>query len=220
MKKLVLLIAFLLLSFILQAASWNVGGFAGMRYRSISPDEFSYGLFAEYNDFSLHFSGITSDNFLLTATYDLTVGSTIHNNFIIHSDNVPGDGGFTTLGYVFSQLFAWKWMMLGYGVGIQAGISYSPYSSYLYYSFIPLFDCRVGINTDSFSSVFYCTMVHPETIEWKMTATTGVSAEVRFGKGHSVFADAYIVFDNLIDVSTFVLSGWGVRAGYAYRGML
>ncbi len=219
MKKFILLVVVLLLDIFIYAAEWNVGFFGGVRYRSISPDKFSYGLFAGYDDFSIHFSGISADDFLITATYDLDIGRTIHNNFIIHSDNVPEEGGFSTLSYVFSQLFSWKLMILGYGVGVQTGISYSPFSS-TYYSVIPLFDFRVGIHSDSFFSTIYCTMIHPETMEWKMTATAGAVAEIEIENGHFIFADAYFVFDNLIDVNTLVLSGWGIKAGYIYRGII
>ena len=57
-----------------------------------------------------------------------------------------------------------------------------------------------------------------ETIEWKMVLNSGLSAVIALSEKQSVFVDTFIVLDNLMDVSNYLLSGWALRVGYAYKG--
>ena len=215
MRRISLLFLMLLISSSLFAAAWSFGNFMGVRYRSVSDSLVLYGLEASYDDLSFHFAGLGADDFTASLSYDADVGKTIHNTFILTTDSVPSEGGFATLGYLFSQHFAFSVFRFGYGFGIQGGVSYSPYSD-LFYSLIPLFDLRLGIDTGYFIAELYSTMVHPDATEWKMAITSGLTVEVRSGNS-SIFADGFFTLDNLLDVHTYLLSGFGVKVGYRYR---
>ena len=217
MKRIVSLFACILIPGMLFAVSWSAGWSFGARYRTTAPDLFYYGFDATSEDVSFHFSGIGDDDFSFVSSYDLKVGDTIHNNFIFHTDNVPCEGGFATIGYLFSQQFAWDWFRLGYGIGIQSGISYSPYSP-PFFSCIPLIDLRIGFETGPVCVMIYETMVHPDAMEFRLSATTGITAEFTINENHMIFADGFFELDNIMDCHTFVISGWGVKAGYRYRG--
>ena len=204
---------------VLMASSWSAGSFAGVRYRSTAPDMVLYGVDASAYDASLHFSGIGDDDFSLILSYDLRVGDTIHNRFIFHTDNVPAEGGFATFGYLFSQQFAWSWFRLGYGIGIQAGVSYSPYSE-PFFSLVPLIDLRLGFELGPVRMMVYETMVHKEAMEYRLAAATGATIELSIDEHHMVYADGFFSLDNIMDCHTFSISGWGVSVGYSYRGTI
>ena len=217
MKRRFALFALLLIPYALMAAPWSAGGFAGVRYRSTAPDLVLYGIDASYEGLGLHFSGIGDDDFSLVLGYDLRAGANIHNRFIFHTDNVPGEGGFATIGYLFGQDFAWDWFRLAYGVGVQGSVSYSPFSDPLF-SIIPLLDIRLGFEFAPATVMFYFTMVHPESMEARLNASLGATAEFSITENHHVFLDGFIALDNIMDFHTYPISGWGVSAGYIYRG--
>ena len=58
----------------------------------------------------------------------------------------------------------------------------------------------------------------PDTSEWKLMLSFGARCEVEISDEHLLFADGFIAIDNIMDMSDFTLSGWGVKLGYAYRG--
>lgn len=216
-KRLVsLLIALGLLSSIF-ASEWSIGGSLGLRYRSTSSDLISYGIYTSFDDFSFSASMIGHDVSAFQFRYDADIGKTIHNEFIFHTDIVPSEGGFSTLGYLFSQQFQWSWFFLGYGLGAQSGISYSKYSV-PFYSLIPLFSLDLGVCFDQFSFIFYGTNATHDATEWKLIAALGAKAKMDINKHNSLFMDCFITLDNLMDLTDYTLSGYGVKIGYSYRG--
>ena len=94
---------------------------------------------------------------------------------------------------------------------------YSPFSP-LFFSLIPAYDLRAGFCLSPFSLSIYTTTAMSETIEWKMVLNSGLSAVIALSEKQSVFVDTFIVLDNLMDVSNYLLSGWALRVGYAYKG--
>lgn len=217
LKRISALVLFLAAMTSVSAVSWKAGTFLGARYRSTSSSLFSYGAFAAVDDFSFNFSAIGAEDFAATLSYDLKVGKTIHNYFTIHIDNVPGEGGFSTLSYLFSQHFKSRYLFFSYALGVQGGISYSPFSP-PFFSLIPAYDLRAGFCLSPFSLSIYTTTAMSETIEWKMVLNSGLSAVIALSEKQSIFVDSFIVLDNLMDVSNYLLSGWALRVGYAYKG--
>lgn len=214
----VFLITFTLLS-VLHASTWSAGGSLGVRYRSTAPDLISYGVFSAFDDFSFYVSAIGNDDYAVSLRYDLPVGKTIHNEFIFHTDIASYEGGYSTLGYLFSQRFRWSWFMLGYGVGVQGGVSFSPYSA-PFYSLIPLFQLNAGAAFGPVSILLYGTNATHDAIEWKMMVSLGTAIRVNIDEHNSLFIDGFITLDNLMDMSDYTLSGYGVKIGYSYRGLL
>ena len=196
-KRLVsLLIALGLLSSIF-ASEWSIGGSLGLRYRSTSSDLISYGIYTSFDDFSFSASMIGHDISAFQFRYDADIGKTIHNEFIFHTDIVPPE--------------------VGYGLGAQSGISYSKYSV-PFYSLIPLFSLDLGVCFDEFSFIFYGTNATHDATEWKLIAALGAKVKMDINKHNSLFMDGFITLDNLMDLTDYTLSGYGVKIGYSYRG--
>ena len=211
-------ILLLLLPAMLFAVDWSAGASLGARYRSTAPDLFYYSLSASYENLDFAFSGIGNDDIAADLRYDLSLGKTIHNEFIFHTDYTPGEGGYSSLGYLFSQQFRFSWFLLRYGIGVQGAVSYTPFADKPFYSLIPLLDLAIGFDIAPVSFIIYGTNASPDTSEWKLMLSFGTRCEVEISDEHLLFADGFIAIDNIMDMSDFTLSGWGVKLGYAYRG--
>ena len=217
LRKACCLISLLFISSMLFASSWSVGASLGTRYRSTAPDLFYYFLSASYENLDFAFSGIGNDDIAADLRYDLSLGKTIHNEFIFHTDYTPGEGGYSSLGYLFSQQFRFSWFLLRYGIGVQGAVSYTPFADKPFYSLIPLLDLAIGFDIAPVSFIIYGTNASPDTSEWKLMLSFGTRCEVEISDEHLLFADGFIAIDNIMDMSDFTLSGWGVKLGYAYR---
>ena len=213
-------ILMLLLPAALAAAPFYAEASAGVRYDTTSYSPFVYSLKAGYGGLSIGFQHQWESSYDASLSYDLAAGKTIHNLFLFHTDYVPDEGGWSDLAYVFSQRFRWGFFSLGYGIGVQSGVSYSEYGSPPMWSLYFLLSLDASLVFRHFAVTGYFTLCHPDEREWRPVPAAGIRAEVRIDWHHGIFVDAYARAAEMLIDPVIMIDTLSIRAGYVYRGIL
>lgn len=218
MRKIWSILMILMLLPAIAAAPFHAEGGAGVRYDMVSCSPFVYTLGIGYCGFTLGYQHQWDSSFDLSLGYDLRAGKTMHNLFMIHTDYVPREGGWTDFSYVFSQRFLWDFLSLGYGVGLQGAVGYSEYGTKPFWSAYFLLSVDLSLVFEHYVLTGYLSMYHPNEREWKPVPVAGIRMEGRMTENHSIFIDAYARVTEILIDPVITVDALSIRAGYIYRG--
>ena len=76
-----------------------------------------FALTVSYAGAAFRFQTDMGDIFDLALSYDIDQGSTLTHTFSTTMQTVPGEGGFNTLSYIFSQDLVFDWFHVKYAAG-------------------------------------------------------------------------------------------------------
>lgn len=219
MKKSMAFLIAVLLSLPLFAGDFSFSLSAGGRYSTTAAGPLDISLSLEGWNASLYYRNNADINDLQLG-YSIPMGKTMNNGFIAHWNSSSGEGGFADLSYVFSQDLSFWRFLIHYGLGLQFGLSYSSLSGALLYSLSPLVELSLGFRLGPMVSTLYMTMMHPEERSWKALVTGGFLLEGFVSERSSIFFDAYIKTAEYLVDPMIMVSGYGLRIGYRFRGTL
>ncbi len=153
----------------------------------------------------------------IEAEYDLKSGKHIHNKFIVHSQYVAEEGGFSDVSYIFALDFGYKHASLGFGFGIQGGIAYSEHSVGALYSLSPLVSVDFGLFFSPIRIIFYMDMASRFEHLWKASPLFGINLEALISDNSSIAADLYIQSAEYMVDPFFRPYSAAMRLSYKYR---
>ena len=219
-KRIIVFLMAAMLSFSVSAADFSLIGMIGYRETtSLSfPASSSIGL--SFDGFSFMLRGQGASQFDGMLSYELETGRTLSNKFILNTSYIPSEGGWSGLSYLFSQHFRWGFFGLEYGLGLAAGAAYSEYSSLVMWSLSPLLKLSGTFYIDPASITLYFTMADEWERDWKALPVFGLRLGWDIDGNSSVFADGYIKWAEYLMDPVAMISGYGMRLGYSYRGMI
>ncbi len=217
-KRIATVFAAAMLLLPLPAVSFEAEGAIGYRSTTALSFPAASSISLSFDGFSAMFRGQGASQFDGIIAYDIAVGRTISNEFSFHSAYNPSEGGWSDLAYLFSQRFRWDFFALEYGLGISAGIAYSEYSSILSWSLSPLLALSGTFYIDPVSITLYFSMLEEWERDWKALPVFGLRLEWDIDGSSSIFADGYVKWAEYLMDPVAMISGYGIRLGYIYRG--
>lgn len=219
-KRIAMIMLSALLMMPLMAVSFEAEGMIG--YRSTTALEFpaTSSVRLSFDGFSVMFRGQGASQFDGMLSYELETGRTLSNKFILNTSYIPSEGGWSGLSYLFSQHFRWGFFGLEYGLGLAVGAAYSEYSSLVMWSLSPLLKISGTFYIDPASITLYFTMAEEWERDWKALPVFGLRLGWDIDGNSSVFADGYIKWAEYLMDPVAMISGYGLRLGYSYRGMI
>ncbi len=217
-KKLVLLIVCLTISLPLFSIPFSIGTAIGHRNSSYIYTPVFLSLDAEIENFDLYFQTDLGKEYDIVLSYDIKQGKTLNHEINASTQLTPGLGGFQTLSYIFSQNFKWDFFRLKYAIGVQGGIAWSPDSTKLAYSISPMGELLLGFDGSFFSFDLFLTTYLKEERSWKTVPQIGAVAEFDITDNFSLYASAYFEIAELFMHNYLVISAYGGKVGFIYRG--
>lgn len=167
---------------------------------------------------SLYFQ--TDDGQIFDFVLDLGFeqGKTLEHHLNSSLQLIPDNGGFTTLSYLFTQDLRWRWGHFRYGIGVQLGYAWSLYSAKPAYSISPMGEVTLGFDAGGFSSDIFLTTYADEERSWKETPVIGTRLEYDFDEHLSFYTSAYVEIAELFMQPYILISAYGGKAGFVFRG--
>ena len=217
-KRIIVFLMAAMLSFSVSAADFSLIGMIGYRETTSLSFPASSSIRLSFDGFSLMLRGQGASQLDGILSYDARVGKTISNEFSFHTSYIPAEGGWSDFAYIFSQNFHWGFFSLGYGIGISAGVAYSPYASNAVWAFSPLLELSGAFNIDPVSIELYFTMLDDWERDWKALPVFGLRLLWDIDGASSVFADGYIKWAEYLMDPVAMISGYGIRLGFIFRG--
>lgn len=219
-KRIIAVSAAFMLCLSVSAVCFEAEGMIGYRETTSLPFPASSSIDLSFDGFSFMFRGQGMSQFDGILSYDIKVGNTISNVFSFHTSYIPYEGGWSDFSYLFSQHFRWGFFSLGYGAGIAAGMAYSEYAYGVMWSLSPLLELSGTFHIDPASITLYFTMQDEWERDWKALPVFGLRLLWDIDGSSSIFADGYIKWAEYLMDPVAMISGYGVRLGYIYRGAL
>ena len=217
-KRIIAVLAASMLCLPVCAAVFEIEGMIGYRETTSLSFPASSSIKITYDGFSFLFRGQGISQVEGIVSYDAKVGNTISNIFSAHTSYIPPEGGWSDFSYVFSQHFRWDFFSLRYGAGISAGMAYSLYAADVTWSFSPVLALSGTFFMDPASITLYFTMQDEWERDWKALPVFGLRLSWDIDGSSIIFADGYIKWAEYLMDPVAMISGYGVRLGYIYRG--
>ena len=218
MRRIAAAVSAIVFSCCLHASPLSFSIEAGLSHDTVSSSDLVIGASGSYDDFSLRLQHQVGGDVNLAFAWMPEQGRSIRHVLSAYTEYFPGEGGWSSLSYLFTQHFRFGVFGLGYGAGVQAAVSYSPFSRCVLWSLSPELALGMGLFWERFSISVYAALNHPYEMSWRFRPSAGIRLEASPGGGSSLFLDGSIGFAEALMDPVYVIQDWSVRAGYIYRG--
>ncbi len=217
-RRIAAAISAIVLSCCLHASPLSFSIEAGLSHDTVSSSDLAIGVGGSYDDFSLRLQHQVGGDVNLAFAWMPEQGRSMRHVLSAYTEYFPEEGGWSSISYLFTQHFRFGVFGLGYGAGVQAAVSYSPFSSCVLLSLSPELALGLGLFWDRFSISVYASLNHPYEMSWRFRPFAGIRLEASPGGGSSLFLDGVVGFTEALMDPVYVIRDWNVRAGYIYRG--
>ena len=216
LNKIRLILILLVLSSVLYAGDFSMNLAMGYRDSITTNAPIVLSFTADVDDFLIS-TQIQPKELSAGFGYDLRVGKTISNIFYLHTLYVPEEGGFSDLSYIFKQRFSWEYFAIGYGIGVQGGVSYSPYATTPLWSLSPLVLLGVDFKFNPVVLSFSLSLNNRLERSWKAVPIYDASIEFLLDEHSSVVISGFLRQAEYLMDQWHMMTAWGVSLGYVYR---
>lgn len=215
----VLIILFLFVSSTLSAGDFSLGLSLGFRQSHTLGGSSVINASASYDEWSLNIQMQELEEISGSLVYNNSIGRTLHNEFILHSLYVPEEGGFSDLSYVFSQnIKLWNCFRLYYGIGLQIGLAYSPYTVEYLWSLSPILKAGCELALFPFSIGVGYTLNSYTERSWKAVPIYEGYFEISFDKQNAIRLSGFMREAEFLVDPWHLITAYGIRVGYIYKG--
>lgn len=154
--------------------------------------------------------------------YEFHVNRTFRPSVDLHFNHIGNDGGYILAGGSLGQeIETASPFYLEYGIGVQASLSYSCFSSYLPFSLSPALMLRLGLDFETFRIEAYMDWMHFYEKTWQAVPLFGLEAEARISEAFSIGTDFYIKSqDYFPNNAVRLISDIAGEVSLIYRGEL